>query len=89
MERQINSIERQLDSYRRGTGRAKSIPQDKREEYIEKLEEFKKRSEARLKELEMNARSKNTFIGTTISLDEKVKDDPEMKELVDGFKKGS
>ena len=89
MERQINSIERQLDSYRRGTGRAKSIPQDKRQEYIKKLEEFKKRSEARLKELERNSRRNSTFIGTTISLDEKVKDDPEMKELVDRFKKGS
>jgi 2',3'-cyclic-nucleotide 2'-phosphodiesterase (5'-nucleotidase family) len=89
MERQINSIERQLDFYRRGTGRAKSIPQDRRQEYIKKLEEFKKRSEARLKELERDSRRNSTFIGTTISLDEKVKDDPEMKELVDRFKRGS
>jgi 2',3'-cyclic-nucleotide 2'-phosphodiesterase (5'-nucleotidase family) len=89
MERQINSIERQLDSYRRGTGRAKSIPDDKRQEYIKRLEEFKKRSEARLKELERDSLRNSTFIGTTVSLDEKVKDDPEMKELVDRFKKGS
>jgi len=53
------------------------------------LEEFKKRSEARLKELERDSLRNSTFIGTTISLDEKVKDDPEMKELVDRFKKGS
>lgn len=89
MERQINSIERQLDSYRRGTGRAKSIPRDRREEYIKKLEEFKKRSETRLKELERDSRRSSTFIGTTISLDEKVRDDPEMKELVDRFKTGA
>lgn len=89
MEKQINSIERQLDSYRRGTGRAKSIPRNKREEYIKKLEEFKKRSEARLKELERDSHRKSTFSHTTISLDEKVKDDPEIKDLVDQFKKGS
>ncbi len=89
LERQISSIERQLDSYRRGTGRATSIPQDRREEYIKKLEEFKKRSEARLKELERDSRRQSTLIGTFISLDEKLKDDPEMKELVDRFKKGS
>ncbi len=89
MERQIRTIERQLDSYRRGTGRAKSIPRDRREEYIKKLEEFRKRSQARLQELESDSRGKSTFIGTTISLDGKVKDDPETKELVDRFKKGS
>ena len=89
MERQINSIERQLDSYRRGTGRAKSIPDDKRQEYIKRLEEFKKRSEARLKELERDSLRNSTFIGNTISLDEKVKENPEMKQLVDRFKQGS
>jgi 2',3'-cyclic-nucleotide 2'-phosphodiesterase (5'-nucleotidase family) len=89
MERQLASIERQLDSYRRGTGRAKSIPEDRRQGYIKKLEEFKKRSEARLEELERDSRRNSTFIGTTISLDEKVKDDPEMKDLVGRFKKGS
>ncbi|MFB0506258.1 MAG: hypothetical protein ACETWT_05975 [Thermodesulfobacteriota bacterium] len=89
LERQISSIERQLDSYRKGTGRAGSIPQDRKEEYIKKLEEFKKRSEDRLKELERDSRRNSTLIGTFIPLDEKVKDDPEMKELVDQFRKGS
>ncbi|MCK5553566.1 MAG: hypothetical protein KAJ09_10515, partial [Deltaproteobacteria bacterium] len=58
----------------------------KRQEYIKRLEEFKKRSEARLKELERDSLRNSTFIGTTISIDEKVKDDPEIKELVDRFK---
>jgi hypothetical protein len=53
------------------------------------LEEFKKRSEDRLKELERDSRRNSTLIGTFIPLDEKVKDDPEMKELVDQFRKGS
>ncbi len=89
LEKQINSIERQLESYRKGTGRAKSIPEDKRKKYINRLEEFKKRSEAQLSELEKDSRRKSTFINTTISIDDKVKDDPEIKELVDRFKKGS
>jgi 2',3'-cyclic-nucleotide 2'-phosphodiesterase (5'-nucleotidase family) len=89
MERQIKSIERQLESSRRGTGGAKSIPQDKREEYIKRLEDFKRRTEAHLKELEKDSRTEGTFINTPIRLDDKVKDDPEIKELVDRFKKGS
>jgi len=89
LERQINSIEGQLDSYRRGTGRAKSIPQDKREVYIEKLEEFRKRTKARLKALERDLKGNSTFFHSTISLDNKVKDDPNIKYLVDHFKHGS
>lgn len=89
LEKQINSIERQLESYRKGTGRAKSIPEDKRKKYINRLEEFKKRSEAQLSELEKDSRRNNTFINTPIRLDDKVKEDPEIKELVDRFKKGS
>lgn len=89
MEKQIKSIERQMDSYRSGTGSAKSIPQDKREEYIQRLEEFKKRTEAQLKKLEEDSREKNTFISSPIRLDDKVKEDEEVKELVDQFKKGS
>jgi 2',3'-cyclic-nucleotide 2'-phosphodiesterase (5'-nucleotidase family) len=89
LERQINSIEKQLDSYRRGTGRAKSIPLDKREEYIKRLEEYKDRSAVRLKELEKDSRSKSTFINTFIRLDNKIEEDPEIKELVVRFKKGS
>ena len=89
LERQINSIERQLDSYRRGTGRAKSIPQDKREGYIKKLEEFRKRTKARLKALERDLKENSTFFHSTISLDDKVQDDPTIKDLVDQFKQGS
>ncbi len=89
MERQIKSIERQLDTYRSGTGGAKSIPQDKREEYIKRLEEFKKRTEAQLKKLEEDSRDKSTYINSPIRLDDKVREDPEIKELVDRFKKGS
>ena len=89
LERQINSIERQLDSYRRGTGRAKSIPRDKREGYIKNLEESRKRTESRLKELERDSSRNTTFSHTTTSLDEKIKEDPEIKDLVDQFKKGS
>jgi len=89
LEKQINSIERQLESYRKGTGRAKSIPEDKRKKYINRLEEFKKRSEAQLSELEKDSRRNNTFISTPIRLDDKVKEDPGIKELVDRFKKGS
>ena len=89
MERQIKSIERQLESYRRGTGSAKSIPQDKRDEYIKRLEDFKQRTEAQLKELEKDSRRRGTFINTPIRLDDKVKEDPEIKEFIDRFKKGS
>lgn len=89
LERQIESIERQLDSYRKTTGRAKSIPQDKREDYIKRLEEFKKRSEARLMELEREFQGKSTFINTSIRLDGKIREDPEIKELANRFKKGS
>jgi 2',3'-cyclic-nucleotide 2'-phosphodiesterase (5'-nucleotidase family) len=89
LEKQIDSIERKLDSSRRGTGGTKSIPQKRREEYIKKLEEFKKKSEGRLQELERDSRGNSSFTGTFISLDEKVMDDPEMKQLVDQFKKGS
>jgi 2',3'-cyclic-nucleotide 2'-phosphodiesterase (5'-nucleotidase family) len=89
LERQINSIERQLDSYRRGTGRAKSIPQDKREGYIKKLDEFRKRTKARLKALERDLKENSTFFHSTISLDDKVQDDPTIKDLVDQFKQGS
>ncbi len=89
LERQINSIERQLDSYRRGTGRAKSIPQDKREEYIKKLEEFRNRTKARLEALERDSQGNSTFFHSTISLDDKVKDDPTIKDLVDQFKQSS
>jgi len=89
LERQINSIEGQLDSYRRGTGRAESIPQDKREVYIEKLEEFRKRTKARLNALERDLKGNSTFFHSTICLDNKVKDDPNIKYLVDQFKQGS
>jgi 5'-nucleotidase/UDP-sugar diphosphatase len=89
MEKQIKSIERQLNSYRSGAGSAKSIPQEKREDYIKRLEEFKKRTEAQLKKLEEDSREKSTFISSPIRLDDKVKEDPEVKELVDRFKKGS
>ncbi len=89
LERQIDSIERQLDSYQRGTGRAKSIPQDKREVYIKKLEEFRKRTKARLKALERDSKGNSTFFHSTISLDDKVQDDPTIKDLVDQFKQGS
>jgi 5'-nucleotidase/UDP-sugar diphosphatase len=89
LERQIESIERQLEFYRRGTGRAKSIPQDKREEYIKRFEEYKTRSEARLMELEREFQGKSTFINTSIRLDGKIREDPEIKELVNRFKKGS
>jgi 5'-nucleotidase/UDP-sugar diphosphatase len=89
MEKQIKSIERQLESYRRGTGSAKSIPQDKREESIKRLEDFKKRTEARLEELEKDSHKKSTFINTPIRLDDKVTEDPETRELVNRFKKGS
>jgi len=89
MERQIKSIERQLESYLGGTGGAKSIPQDKREEYIKRLEDFKQRTEAQLKEFEKDSRRRGTFINTPIRLDDRVKDDPEIKELVNRLKKGS
>jgi 2',3'-cyclic-nucleotide 2'-phosphodiesterase (5'-nucleotidase family) len=89
MERQIKSIERQLDLYRSGTGMAKSIPQDKREEYIKKLEEFKERTEAHMKKLELDSQAKGTFFSNPIRLDDKVQDNPEIKGLVDRFKKGS
>ena len=89
MERQIKSIERQLDMYRSGTGRAKSIPPDKREEYIKRLEEYKKKTEARLKKLEVDSQAKSTLVSIPIRLDDKVKNNPEIKELVDRFKKGS
>ena len=89
MEKQIESMERQLESYRRGTGSAKSIPEDKREESIKRLEGFKKRTEARLEELEKDSRRKSTFINTPIRLDDKVTGDPEIRELVDRFEKGS
>jgi 2',3'-cyclic-nucleotide 2'-phosphodiesterase (5'-nucleotidase family) len=89
LEKQITSIERQLESYRKGTGRAKSIPQHKREEYIVRLEDFKKRTDAQLEALERESRRKSTFLNTTIRLDDKVRDDPEIKELVGRFKMGS
>ena len=89
MERQIKSIERQLDMYRSGTGRAKSIPPDKREEYIKRLEEYKKKTEVRLKKLEVDSQAKSTLVSIPIRLDDKVKNNPEIKELVDRFKKGS
>jgi 2',3'-cyclic-nucleotide 2'-phosphodiesterase (5'-nucleotidase family) len=89
LRRQINRIERQLDSYRTGTGYAKSIPQDKRQDYIKRLEEFKERSEAHLERLERDSRGKSTFIGTRIPLDNKVREDLEIKEMVDRFKTGS
>jgi 2',3'-cyclic-nucleotide 2'-phosphodiesterase (5'-nucleotidase family) len=89
LERQINSIERQLDSYRRGTGRAKSIPQDKREVYIKKLEEFMKRTKTRLLAMERDSKRNSTFFHSTISLDDKVQDDPNIKGLIDQFKQGS
>ncbi|UCD71348.1 MAG: hypothetical protein JSW70_10190 [Syntrophobacterales bacterium] len=88
IEGQINMIEKQLDSYRRGTGRAKSIPRDKREEYIKKLEKFMNRSEARLSKLERDASLNSTFTNTIVPLDNKVKEDPEMIEWVDQFKRG-
>ena len=88
LEKQINSIERQLESYRKGTGRAKSISPDKREESIKRLEEYRKKIEAQLNELEKDSRRNNTFMNTPIHLDDKVKEDPEIKELVDRFKKG-
>ena len=87
LERQVKHIERQLDSYRRGTGRSKSIPQDKREEHIKRLEQYKKRTEARLKEMEGDSRGNSTFLHTTISLNQKVNDDPKIKDLVNKFKK--
>ncbi len=89
LERQVNRIEMELDSYRKGTGRAKSIPQDKRESDIKRLEEFKKRIEDRLKEFEGGSRGNSTFSHTIISLDDKIKDDHEIKDLVDKFKKRS
>ncbi len=89
MARQVKSIERQLDMYRSGTGRAKSIPQDKREEYIKRLEEFKKRTEAHVKKLEADSQTKSTLVNIPIRLDDKVKENPEIKEWVDRFKKGS
>jgi 2',3'-cyclic-nucleotide 2'-phosphodiesterase (5'-nucleotidase family) len=88
LERQINSIERQLESYRKGTGRAKSMPEDKRNEYINRLEEYKKKPEAQLNALEKDSRRNNTFMNTPIRLDGKIREDPEIKELVDRFKKG-
>jgi len=89
MEKQIERIERQLDMYRSGTGRAKSMPQDKREEYINRLEEFKKRTEAHVKKLEVDSQAKGTFVSNPVRLDDKVNDNPEIKGLVDRFKKGS
>jgi hypothetical protein len=89
MERQIKSIEGQLDMYRSGTGRAKSISQGKREEYIKRLEEYKKRIEAHMKKLEVDSQVKSTLVSIPIRLDDKVKENPEIKELVDRFKKGS
>jgi 2',3'-cyclic-nucleotide 2'-phosphodiesterase (5'-nucleotidase family) len=89
LRRQIKRIERQLDSYRTGTGYAKSIPPDKRQDYIKRLEEFKERSEAHLQRLERDSRGKSTFIGTRIPLDNKVGEDLEIKEMVNRFKKGS
>jgi 2',3'-cyclic-nucleotide 2'-phosphodiesterase (5'-nucleotidase family) len=89
LRRQISRIERQLDSYRTGTGYAKSIPQDKRQDYIKRLEEFKERSEAHLEKLERDSRGKSTFIGTRIPLDNRVREDVEIKEMVDRFKTGS
>ena len=89
LERQMRSIQRQLELYRNRMGRAESIPQDRREAYIKKLEDFKERSEASLKELEEEFLRKSTFINTSIRLDDKIRDDPEIKELVDRFKKGS
>ena len=65
------------------------MPEDKRKIYINRLEGLKKRSEAQLSELEKDSRRNNTFISTPIRLHDKVKEDPEIKELVDRFKKGS
>jgi 2',3'-cyclic-nucleotide 2'-phosphodiesterase (5'-nucleotidase family) len=89
LERTIKSVESQLESYRTGSGRAAPIPQDKRDEYIKRLEDFKKRSEEQLKRLEEESRTKSTFINTPIRLNDTIKEDPEIKELIDRFKKGS
>lgn len=89
MEKQVKNIESQLESYRRGTGIAKSIPQDKRQDYIKRLEDYKNRTEARLSALEKDSREKSTFINTPIRLDDTVREDPEIKGMVDRFKKGS
>lgn len=89
LRRQISRIEKQLDSYRTETGYAKSIPQDKKQEYIKRLEEFKERSEAHLESLERDSRGKSTFIGTRIPLDNKIQEDLEIKGMVDRFKRSS
>jgi len=89
LRRQISRIERQLDSYRTGTGYAESIPQDKRQDLIKRLEEFKERSEAHLERLERDSRGKSSFIGTRIPLDNRVREDLGIKEMVDRFKTGS
>lgn len=89
LERTIKRIENQLESYREGSGKTASIPQDKRDEYIKRLEDFKKRSEEQLKRLENESRTRSTFINTPIRLNDTIKEDPEIKELVDRFKKGS
>lgn len=89
LERTIKSIENQLEFYRKGSGKSASMPQDKRDEYIKRLENFKKRSEEQLKRLEEESRTGSTFINTPIRLNDTIKEDPEIKALVDGFKKGS
>ena len=89
LERTIKSIEGQLESYRTGSGRAAPIPQDKRDEYIKRLEDFKKRSEEQLKRLEKESRTKSTFINKPIRLNDTIKEDPDIKELIDRFNKGS
>jgi 2',3'-cyclic-nucleotide 2'-phosphodiesterase (5'-nucleotidase family) len=89
LERTIKRIENQLESYRKGSGKTASIPQDKRDEYIKRLEDFKKRSEEQLKRLENESRTRSTFINTAIRLNDTIREDPEIKELVDRFKKGS
>jgi 5'-nucleotidase len=89
LERTIERIENQLESYRKGSEKTTSIPQDKRDEYIKRLEDFKKRSEEQLRRLENESRTRSTFINTAVRLNDTIKQDPEIKELVDRFKKGS